>query len=84
MFADGYYEWRTTEHGKQPYFVYLRGSGNEHRPLGAWRAVFWNGSPFTHSSCRAEDEKRHFDDEEPRIKPMAFAAIFDIWYPGEL
>ncbi len=42
VLADGYYEWKTTPDGKQPYFVYVKPN-----------------------------------------KPMAFAAVYDVWYPGE-
>lgn len=34
VFADGFFEWATTKEGKQPYYLYMRGSGNAERNAG--------------------------------------------------
>lgn len=36
---------------------------------------------YLQSPC-ADEERQHFDDEEPRFQPVAFAGLYDVWYPG--
>lgn len=76
--ADGFYEWRRTETGKQPYFI----ARQDGRPLWfAGVADRWHGPKGTLESCaiittKANDRVKELHDRMPVILPES---VWDQW-----
>ncbi len=78
--ADGYYEWKTTERGKQPYFVQMP-AGRPFAFAGVWE--HWQKAGEVIESCAiivtaADEQMSHIHDRVPVIlSPPVYATWLD-------
>ena len=84
MLADGFYEWRATETGKQPFHIRLR-EGEVFAFAGLWdRWKDEQGKPLTTCSILTKDSDGGIRDLHDRMPVVLDPEHFDAWLDPEL